>query len=558
MKKCICFARVSTTQQDLTAQLEAVINAAKGDGYTEDDIIKVQGKESAINLKEEERQTLNELKDLVNEFKTIETIYFFAVDRLARRMSVIMSVKEWADDNKLNLVFLNPHRMQTLRKDNGVWIEDELTTLLLSMLAYGAQMEMKTKKARFKTVKDSMRAQGKLAEGRVPLGYKLDANKYVIPDEGGSADTIRNIFNDYLTGEYSITKLHDKYVKKGVFEVTTMVATQKRRIYAILTNPAYCGERVGSKQKNPKTGKKYESSIQYPAIITKELFEATQEMLHAKKKGVKGESKHIYYAKGIVKCHCGHSMIPKSSTVRYQCESYGHSFSISLNVIDSITWLHAQGWYTYYSFLDFELHKGSYAKQIKDYEDEIKMLEEKLKIETDNQDRAFRMYVRRKVSESAYEEIVNEISKNINTINAKIVEKKSSIQQLTTLYESMEMKGFIKPSELKDLNDIDKVDVIKKTIKEIRCTVFTDDDNIQKVKIELIPVDMIKQFALVDRFYYKYWVTGGKIHLTRMHFVERGMHYGKELNNEWYEYTDTGWIVQKRFERTDKKNKAVE
>jgi DNA invertase Pin-like site-specific DNA recombinase len=127
MKKCICFARVSTEQQDLTAQLEAVCNAAKCDGYTNDDIITVEGKESAIALKEEERQTLNDIKELISLHPTIESIYFFAVDRLSRRMSVIMSIKEWADENKLNLVFLNPHRMQTLRKNEmGEWIEDEL------------------------------------------------------------------------------------------------------------------------------------------------------------------------------------------------------------------------------------------------------------------------------------------------------------------------------------------------------------------------------------------------------------------------------------------------
>ena len=556
MKKCICFARVSTSQQDLTAQLEAVIKAAKGDGYTDDDIIKVQGKESAINLKEEERQTLNELKDLVNEFKTIETIYFFAVDRLARRMSVIMSVKEWADENKLNLVFLNPHRMQTLRKsDNGEWIEDELTTLLLSMLAYGAQMEMKTKKARFKTVKDSMRAQGKLAEGRVPLGYKLDANKYVIPDEEYSAPIIRSIFNDYLTGEYSITKLHERYVMKGVFTVTNMVATQKRRIYAILTNPAYCGERVGSKQTNKKTGKKYESSVQYPPIIDKATFEKTQEMLHAKKIGTKGESKHVYYAKGLIKCHCGHSMIPKSSTVRYQCESYGHSFGISLNVIDSITWLHAQGWYTFYSFIDIETQKGNYLKQIEEYKKEIEILEEKAKIETDRQDKAFRMYIKGKVKEGIYEEIVDEITKTVGNINREIAEKKSSIQQLIDIANSMEEQGFVKPKEIANLNDKERVGIIKKTIKEIRCSIFKDTDDVEKIKIELIPTDTVKMFAYVDRFYYKYWVTGGKIHLTRMEFVERGMHNGKELNNEWYEYTNTDWIVKKRFERTDKKRR---
>ena len=240
MIRCICFARVSTAQQDLTAQIDAVKRSAKFDGYLENEIVVVEGKESAIKLKEEERQTLNELKNLVNDNPTVESIYFFAVDRLARRMSVIMSVKEWADENKINLVFLEPQRMATLQKtEKGEWIENEITTLLLSMLAHGAQMEMKTKKARFKTKKDEMRKQGKLAQGKQCFGYIVDENKYVIPDEEYSAPIVRSIFNDYLTGEYTLCSLYNKYMKNGTFPIITLESAQKRRMYQILKNAKY-------------------------------------------------------------------------------------------------------------------------------------------------------------------------------------------------------------------------------------------------------------------------------------------------------------------------------
>ena len=57
-KKCICFCRVSTQLQSLDEQKETVIANAIADGYKRDEIAIVEGKESAIKLKEEERQTI--------------------------------------------------------------------------------------------------------------------------------------------------------------------------------------------------------------------------------------------------------------------------------------------------------------------------------------------------------------------------------------------------------------------------------------------------------------------------------------------------------------------
>ena len=278
MYKVICFARVSTTAQDLQPQIEAVKKAILYDGYMESEILYVQGKESAIKLKEEERQTLNEMKQLVEENPTIESVYFFAVDRLARRMSIVMSVKEWADERKLNLVFLSPHAMHTFRRnEKGEWVEDELTTLLLAMLSYGASMEMKVKKARFETAKEAMRLQGKLVQGNPLKGYCLDKDRNILIDEV-EAELVRDLFNDYLHGEYTLTTLHSKYAKKGLFEPNINRSTIKVRIHSILNNTAYSG--------NPKISnycKKHgkEHKIHYPPIISEELHQQVLDKLHS-------------------------------------------------------------------------------------------------------------------------------------------------------------------------------------------------------------------------------------------------------------------------------------
>ena len=183
-KKCICLVRVSTEQQKLEGQKEKVISAAISDGYKLEEIAVVEGKESAIKLQEEERETLNEMKNIIAQYPTIESVYVFAIDRLARKVSIILSVKDYLLKNKVNLVFLNPRKLATMiRNDKGVMVEDEMTSMMLLFLGYGAEMEMKIKLARWKATKDIMRSNNQLTSGRPMFGYKKATNKTVERDE---------------------------------------------------------------------------------------------------------------------------------------------------------------------------------------------------------------------------------------------------------------------------------------------------------------------------------------------------------------------------------------
>ena len=126
-----------------------------------------------------------------------------------------MSVKEWADEHNINLVFLNPQPMYTFkRNEKGELVKNELTDLLLAMLSYGAMMEMKIKQERFKTSKESLRAAGKVSVGKPMYGYYKAADKSIqINDE--EADVISNLFEDYLNTSTSLKLLYENYVAKG-------------------------------------------------------------------------------------------------------------------------------------------------------------------------------------------------------------------------------------------------------------------------------------------------------------------------------------------------------
>ena len=79
MKKVICFLRVSSIQQDLEAQRIAVLSEIKKDGYKPNEVEIVSAKESAIKLDEMQRQTLNEMKSLIEKYDSIKDVYFFAI-----------------------------------------------------------------------------------------------------------------------------------------------------------------------------------------------------------------------------------------------------------------------------------------------------------------------------------------------------------------------------------------------------------------------------------------------------------------------------------------------
>ena len=204
-KKCICFVRVSTIQQDFEAQKNEVYQAALSDGYKKEEIAIVEGKESAIKLKEEKRETLNEMKEIIKENPSIEAVYIYAIDRLARKVSVVLSVKEELDRNGINLVFLHPYKIKTLDRNKEA---DITTSMFLTFLAYGAQMEMEIKKRRFKTAKDNLRLMGKVSEGKPLFGYKNE-NKFVVIDESVSP-YIKQAFEDYISKDISFAKNNEK------------------------------------------------------------------------------------------------------------------------------------------------------------------------------------------------------------------------------------------------------------------------------------------------------------------------------------------------------------
>lgn len=448
MKKVICFARVSTTAQDLQPQIDAVKRQIIADGFNKSEIVEVKGKESAIKLKEEQRQTLNEMKQLIAKYPTIQSVYFFAVDRLARRMSVVMSIKEWADEHKINLVFLNPQPMYTFtRNEKGEMVKNELTDLLLAMLSYGAMMEMRIKQERFKISKDNLRAAGKVSVGKPMYGYYKDKDKTIQINEE-EASVIRDLFDDYLTTPTSLKLLYEKYVAKGRLANIKGGAARLQHLF----------EELGYSGRN--------ESIKYPEIVTPEIQDAVIEKMKSNKSQPKNTQQNVFLAKGILyDSATNHTMTGSGNRGVYRTH-FGKNEVVNINAVDSILW------YCAIRFMSFQLANkqidisDSYNKEIAENETKIINLKQMLEANTRKQKLALKKLLDDKVSEASYNSTADDLVEDEKKLEASITQAKNAISRLKKMLKVESKQSFdVKQSNLEKITDDTlRREIIKETI----------------------------------------------------------------------------------------------
>ncbi len=491
--KCICFCRVSTVAQDLEAQKDKVYAEAKADGFKDEEIAIIEGKESAIKLKEEERETIREMKILVNDNPSIEAVYVFAIDRLARRVSVVLSVKDFLFEKGVNLVFLNPHKMCTLKVVNGIKKEDNLTNMLLMFLSYGAQMEMDIKKARFQVAKDSLKKQGKLTNGSLLFGYKKDEYHNAVIDES-KAQYIRMIFNDYVNKEISTRLLYEKLVSLGLKKPSSRSASA-HIVTSIIRDLRY-------------SGRNQENSTYYQPIVSIELQDRAIKKLSEMRKKPKTTHKYVYYGKGLVRNKAtGKVLETSASNLAYRCRDCGKS--VSINVIDSIAW----GMAIFLKQIDIikesSRNRKEYLSQIQNNKKMIDNLNSLLTTIHDKQTKAFKLYLDGKVKVEIYEEQIKSIDNDEKKWTSKIAELESNNVSLQNFIDSIDTANAPNPQNFDSMNDLEKKQLIESVISSIDVTFL--EDKPFRARIEIIPVPLLDNSLrkLLPNNYFIYTRSGG-------------------------------------------------
>lgn len=301
MSKAILFSRVSTDAQNLDTQEHVLLDAAKKDGYTEDDLIIISESESGIKKSIKERIGISKAKQVI-ETQDVNAIYCFELSRIARRLDVFAEFRKYLIDKKIQLKILNP--AVNLLDENGE--VDDNFSLVFSIFASLAESEARLLKQRTTRGRLHKAKQNKFIGGSIYFGYKRDKNDNFIIDEN-QASVIRRIFDEYIENNKSMRQIGVDLILDGTISMT--VSSARCYVQRILHSDCYCG--------NPVEFKGYTRT--YPAIISKDTFEEACKKSGYNQHVQKKTSKHQYLCRGLVFSASGKPFIAVKSTNTFNC-----------------------------------------------------------------------------------------------------------------------------------------------------------------------------------------------------------------------------------------------
>lgn len=461
--KAILLVRVSTQQQQLDEQTSSLINYAITKGYSNDNLIIIEDKESALKLTEEERNGLNTMKAYIANDSSINAVFVWELSRLFRQQKTGYSLREYFISNQIQLFCYSPN-FQLLIKDRSE--VDGAGSINFALFAEMADAEMRNKKARFHRSKIKNAKTAKYSGGFIKYGYYVDKLGYYQINEL-QAELIRYIFSEYEKGRstYNILK---ELKERGITQTHNFVK-------GILKSDAYTG-----------LSNAYKMQRIYPPIITTEQFENCQRIAKAANKNA-DKAKEIYFAKKLIKCTCGCHYMAMKSVLMYMCyNKFGRdakfynkkctdSALININALDSLLWHICKD-------LEIKRNAENNIDEINSIKQQILINEEKLtnlKNRQENEieakrERNNKMYFNGQIKEDRYLQNVNQIEaglKEISKSKLAIESENLNSQKRIKILESKDnlFNSIVDKYKYFDEleNDNEKFEIIKSHVKEI-------------------------------------------------------------------------------------------
>ena len=487
-KKAIILARVSTLAQDYSQQVKELVKAAVNDGYDENNLIVIENKESATSKDEEHRLGLTEMKEAIENDQSINCVYVREVSRIGRRYDVLNSMRGFFVGNKIQLI-VTASGTKLLKEDGFISREGGL---MFEIAFQVAEQEMTDKAVRFKEGKTKAVRIGKTASGQTLFGYKTDQEKYIRVNEE-EANVVRLIFETYISTKQSTKAIYRELVDKGLMKRLGTENTGANKIRRIICNPAYSGGTSNNGEGEKRTSKVYQ--YKYPAIISEVLQQQAIAKCKAAKQQPKYITKHIWYAKSLVKCSCGHIMTANTSSAAYVCPYCGKHQP--LNQIDHIAWSSAIQLQLTAQKVNQTETRNQYTKDITENDVKIEVMKKRLvelvDLEEAIVESSLRITdsVRRKMFQDKKLEEVNSERKKINQSILKLSENNNKMKQyLNNLFEV--------PDDMPLLEITDDSER-KKIIDRVIDSITLEDIDDKHVKITVIP-----NKAITNQYCYNY------------------------------------------------------
>lgn len=402
MKKCCLLIRVSTFNQDLTQQTEAVKIEAIKDGYKEKNIIIIEDHESAIKLSEEERNGLNKMKQYIENDSSIDCVYVYEISRISRQAKIVFSIRDYLIERKIQLIVIKPY-IKVLNPDFTI---SETSTIFFSIFSGLAENEMYIKKARMRRGVDKAKAMGRHAGGHITFGYKTDKQHVYHIDEKESK-IVKWVFDKYVGG-WSMRKIAKELMEQGIYKCTYLTAVQN--INNMIHNDIYIGNKIGRDQ-----------------IISKETFEKAQNICRDKYITEREDTKRI--CKGILYDRNNGYLLSVNKPNGVYFSKRARGVAVSFKIIEPIIWEYAVNKYK-------SMYATSVQERCKRLLEDIILLNTKM--ENGNElidekkrqlDRLEERIILGKVNDKLADKLEHQLNGEIYELSNKIIKWKEEEQQ---------------------------------------------------------------------------------------------------------------------------------
>ena len=281
--KAVAYYRVSTAEQEqegysLPAQRERIRKFAISQGYTI--VREFWDVMTASGVKR--RKGFREMIEFLKKNPDVRVVIAAKVDRLFRNFKDYVTLY---DIEGIKVVFSDERipdgAAGQLLMDIRVAVARHFINNLREDVIHGMEK----------------RAQQDLYVCKLPYGYRVQNGYAVVEPE--KAELVRQMFELYATGRYSLETLSVEMKKRGMVDGWGRKFGVSR-IYGMLKNPFYTGLIRWR-------GKIYQG-IHEP-IVPRELFERVQEVLRRHRNGTKTTVRDKFPYSGLVRCgYCGCAM----------------------------------------------------------------------------------------------------------------------------------------------------------------------------------------------------------------------------------------------------------
>lgn len=447
MGKCLILSRVSTLSQDLEQQTEQLIKEAHNRGFSDNEIIIVEDKESAIKLEELERNTLNQMKTHI-ENDDVQCVFIWEITRLSRQLPMLYSLRDYLQANHVQLYCHTPEFK--LFDDN--WTISQASNIVFALYAVMAESEMQIKKERFARGKAKKKAEGKFVGGKILYGYTVDSeNRFIVNEE--QAEIVKRIFKLYLSGEYSGRQISTLLYREGLIKQTS-TKTREMFVTKILKNKSYCGTDI------------------YKRLISDADFEKAQKLLAQYQiKPRRTYAENVYLGHKLLFCYdTNRQMMVRKADAAYIEPVSG--FCININMVDSLLLHCADLAYRSHGLMDLEKYIKETETKLAEVNRRLANYDKEEKKIRASFDRIEERLILNRISDEKAEELENKLTLELNNLTVSRSEDINKQSYLVSELEAIQDKSD-KPDKLIDIYSLtegEQAEMIKKEISKVIVT----------------------------------------------------------------------------------------